>query len=218
MNKKCLICGKEFIPLTGKANSRKYCYECSPVADISNTITKNSIKNLGVVLLGGECVICGYKKTNKALDFHHIDVEKKEFNISKTMHSLDNILKELLKCTILCANCHREIHSNEPIVLPKMDYTRLRDHIKFVEKQRLVKFTNTCECGNTIHYKSTQCRKCADKSQRKVERPSKEELIELLRLHGFTGVGMLHGVSDVAVRKWCKAYGFPHKIKEIRLL
>ena len=64
--------------------------------------------------LGGECCKCGYKKSIKALEFHHLDPSKKEFTIS-TFKSKDMVKleKELDKCILVCANCHREIHDIE---------------------------------------------------------------------------------------------------------
>ncbi len=43
--------------------------------------------------------------------------------------------------------------------------------------------------------------------RRKVERPSKEELAELIQKYSWTAVGRQFGVSDNAVRKWAKSYG-----------
>ena len=51
--------------------------------------------------------------------------------------------------------------------------------------------------------------------QRKVERPSKEELSQLLLESSFSAIGRTYGVSDNAVRKWCKSYGLPHRKKDI---
>lgn len=61
-----------------------------------------------------KCISCGYDKYTGALEFHHIDPNEKEFNIQKaaTKKLTDSIKKELDKCIVLCANCHREIHSN----------------------------------------------------------------------------------------------------------
>ncbi len=54
---------------------------------------------------------CGYNKCLSALEFHHIDPLKKDFNISQfRTTSFESIKKELDKCDLLCANCHREIH------------------------------------------------------------------------------------------------------------
>jgi len=42
---------------------------------------------------------------------------------------------------------------------------------------------------------------------RKVERPSKKELNNLIWKHPITYLGKLFGVSDVAIHKWIKIYG-----------
>lgn len=59
------------------------------------------------------CSICGYNKCARALDFHHNG--DKEFAISKVAGSmsLENIKKEMEKCVVICANCHRELHAWE---------------------------------------------------------------------------------------------------------
>lgn len=58
------------------------------------------------------CSICGYNKCLAALEFHHLDSEEKDFQISKGYsYSFERIKKELEKCILVCANCHREIHN-----------------------------------------------------------------------------------------------------------
>ena len=60
-----------------------------------------------------ECEICGEDRTS-CLDFHHVG-EKKENIGNMALHgfSVESILKEIEKCIVVCANCHRMIHSNE---------------------------------------------------------------------------------------------------------
>lgn len=61
------------------------------------------------------CAICGYNKCAAALDFHHKGDGKKDC-ISRLMNSCLNfkkVLEEIEKCTILCSNCHRELHDKE---------------------------------------------------------------------------------------------------------
>jgi hypothetical protein len=60
------------------------------------------------------CQKCGYKKTYHALEFHHKDGDDKKYNVSlmKTL-SIETIKKEIEKCMVVCANCHREIHGEE---------------------------------------------------------------------------------------------------------
>lgn len=61
-----------------------------------------------------ESLKCSECKENHPaiLDFHHTS-SKKEFGISKMVgegYSIDRIKKELEKCDVLCANCHRKVH------------------------------------------------------------------------------------------------------------
>lgn len=65
-----------------------------------------------VAYKGGKCEICGYSKCIQALEFHHLNPEEKDFNISSSSKSLNELKKEIDKCILVCANCHREIHAN----------------------------------------------------------------------------------------------------------
>ncbi len=67
-------------------------------------------KKRAVDYKGGKCQNCGYSKCLKALEFHHRDPKKKRFTIARlTNPEWSKIRKELDKCDLLCANCHREI-------------------------------------------------------------------------------------------------------------
>jgi hypothetical protein len=53
------------------------------------------------------CCHCGFKENPKALQFHHINKEDKNFTISKSLNrNIVTLLRETEKCMILCANCH----------------------------------------------------------------------------------------------------------------
>lgn len=61
------------------------------------------------------CSVCGYNKCAEALDFHHTG-SNKNFRIALSIgknKSLEEIKREMDKCIILCANCHREKHAKE---------------------------------------------------------------------------------------------------------
>lgn len=65
-----------------------------------------------IYIMGDKCCICGYNKCQSALELHHLNPEEKDFTIGQTLNKdLKIILKELQKCILVCANCHREIHS-----------------------------------------------------------------------------------------------------------
>ena len=67
-------------------------------------------KEIMVEYKGGGCLSCGYSACLGALDFHHVDPSKKEFQISGSTRSLEKAKPELDKCILVCRNCHAEIH------------------------------------------------------------------------------------------------------------
>jgi len=65
------------------------------------------------------CCRCGYQGENFAsLCFHHVDMGTKNFNISQDglrkdgVYSLEDVLFEINKCELICANCHRIEHTD----------------------------------------------------------------------------------------------------------
>ena len=62
---------------------------------------------------GGHCSICGYSKCANALELHHRDTRQKDFGLSSNglTRSWKRVKAEADKCDLVCANCHREIHS-----------------------------------------------------------------------------------------------------------
>lgn len=55
------------------------------------------------------CCMCGYNTHSVALDFDHIDPSDKKFTIARRidLSTLKTLFKEIRKCQVLCANCHR---------------------------------------------------------------------------------------------------------------
>lgn len=72
------------------------------------------------------------------------------------------------------------------------------------------------DCGCEIAKGSQRCSTCDHKRQRKVDRPSREELKQLIRITPFTKIGKKYGVADNTIRKWCKAYELPSKVTVIQ--
>lgn len=62
---------------------------------------------------GGRCTICGYDSYLGALEFHHVDPEKKSFGLSMRgiTRSIDDLRAEAAKCVLLCGNCHAEVEA-----------------------------------------------------------------------------------------------------------
>lgn len=150
---------------------------------------------------GGQCQICGYNKCLNALELHHLDKTKKEYQPSYIIKSgsWKRIDKELENCILLCANCHREVHADEHTT--NYDF---KSYIKpFVEVTCDYCKTNFTTRKDTQIYCS---HKCLSLSKRKIQRPSKEELEILVKTTSMVKIGKMFGVSDNAVRKWIKIY------------
>ena len=80
-------------------------------------LRRKKIRELAIKYKGGKCSVCGYQKCKEALEFHHLS-SKKDFGISSKGYtrSWQKVKQELEKCALLCANCHREIHSNKRVI------------------------------------------------------------------------------------------------------
>ena len=107
--KVCLLCGSVFRPKNKSANNRSCCYNCMPDGI---QLTRGDFLHKLKQMMGGECVRCGYCKCSKALEFHHIDSNKKDFTISNDHFKLQEAIDEAKKCILVCSNCHRELHDN----------------------------------------------------------------------------------------------------------
>ena len=60
---------------------------------------------------GGKCAKCGYDKCLRALQFHHLDFNKKDFGVSAILtRNISALKEEVDTCILLCSNCHAEEH------------------------------------------------------------------------------------------------------------
>ncbi|MGC1135803.1 MAG: hypothetical protein WA941_23465 [Nitrososphaeraceae archaeon] len=82
---------------------------CSPHWQQYNRMRK--YKEL-VEMVGDKCTHCQKSYPIFIYEFHHKDQNQKKFHISLkiTSKNFDDVVKESLKCVLLCANCHRRIH------------------------------------------------------------------------------------------------------------
>lgn len=81
------------------------------------------------------------------------------------------------------------------------------------------KYLKSCSCGKKISLHAKSCKSCSGTSHRKViDRPSKDDLLNMIKTLPFLQIGEIFGVSDNAVRKWAKQYGLPFKKKDIKNL
>ena len=71
-------------------------------------------------------------------------------------------------------------------------------------------------CGKPVYQEGNLCVDCFNIQQRKVSRPNRDELKQLIRTQSFTKIGKQYGVSDNAIRKWCDYYKLPRKVTDIK--
>ena len=76
------------------------------------------MKSVLVQEAGGQCVLCGYDRHVRALEFHHIEPSEKRLAISGrgVTHALHKLRVEAQKCVLLCANCHAEVEDGAATV------------------------------------------------------------------------------------------------------
>lgn len=182
-------------------------------------------KKLLVKISGGKCNICGYNKSNSALQFHHIYPQQKEYGLATkgTCHDLNKDIAELKKCILVCANCHREIHDGFYSQKQLQDYKifdekSAKDALddNYRKKHRKIKYC--INCGKELSYdtKGQYCSSCIGLTRRKVvQRPSRDELKQLIRTKPFTEIGRMYNITDNSIRKWCDKYNLPRKKKDI---
>ena len=78
---------------------------------------KRRLKKALVLAFGGKCRNCGYDRSIRSLTFHHLDPASKEFTISgSNKNNRARIFEEARKCTLLCMNCHGEVHDGSLVL------------------------------------------------------------------------------------------------------
>jgi 5-methylcytosine-specific restriction endonuclease McrA len=105
------------MPYKDKTSELAIKYKISAAQRVKNW--RADTKHKAMKALGGCCQICGYDKHYSALDLHHLEPDKKEFNLSKVLvrpMAAKKIVDELEKCVLLCSNCHRELHAGATVL------------------------------------------------------------------------------------------------------
>lgn len=219
MQKKCRICGSSFETIT-YGGSRQYCFICVPETKDVNQRTiqkRQAIRKQAIKNLGGKCLKCGEIK-EYLIDFHHVNQDEKKHSISALLANskVELFFKELEKCIPLCSNCHREYHYfNDKENKTIEEYLEI-EQINFwkddLERdQTFIK--HFCEdCNKEIVSKkfNNLCFECYKKKFGR-QKPSREELKNLVRNNSFVAVSKMFGVTDNAIRKWCIIENIPSK-------
>jgi hypothetical protein len=80
----------------------------------STAVKKEYKRRIGDHLLAHPCVDCGEADV-RVLDFDHLDASTKRSDIAKMVNAggrWSDIVLEMAKCEVRCANCHRRVTSD----------------------------------------------------------------------------------------------------------
>lgn len=166
---------------------------------------------------GSCCGLCGYNKCIEALEFHHIDNLTKSFSLSSVIarpKKWDDIIIELRKCVLLCANCHREVHYN----ISKIPDNITRFNEEYANYRILEGTSHYCSCGKEISINKVFCLSCckSDNYISKLARhrqitdwqKEKENIIKLKDVDklSYVAIAKIYETSDKTIAKWYKKF------------
>lgn len=165
-----------------------------PVSEYLNSqktiqTSKLKLKLLKEGLKENKCECCGITVwNNKPLVMQLHHIDGNNKN-----NSLDNL-------QLLCPNCH----------------SQTENYCGNANKNK--RTNNYCkDCGKEISKNAIYCPKCLGKHHRKIERPSKEELIKNFKeLKSFLAISKIYNVSDKTISNWFIYYGYSGKSMELR--
>jgi len=92
--------------------------------------------------------------------------------------------------------------SDQAVSNINMGKSCVKDGVLYPIRPRHKKKYFCSDCGKEITNKATRCRDCSSFRQRRVVRPDKEVLHQLVEQKGFFMAGEQFGVSGVTIKKW----------------
>lgn len=96
-------------------------------------------------------------------------------------------------------------------------WVELKEETRITNGDNLEKPQYKCICCEApVSKKDSMCINCTRLASRKVERPNRGELKKLIRNTSFTAIGKQFDVTDNAIRKWCKSYNLPYRVRDIK--
>jgi hypothetical protein len=79
-----------------------------------NSLEAERREQLDAMKLERGCDKCKYDRNSAALHYHHRDPTTKSFPVSSNItRKWSRILEEIVKCDLLCGNCHAEVEHPE---------------------------------------------------------------------------------------------------------
>ena len=92
---------------------RRGYYRCKRCRSEAVVKRRRKMKQTLVEEAGGACRVCVYRRSARALHFHHLkpSLKRHALNAQGVAMALDKLRAEARKCVLLCANCHAEVEA-----------------------------------------------------------------------------------------------------------
>jgi transposase len=142
-----------------------------------------------------------YKKYNK----NGLDRKKEKLEEIE----ISDYYRRALKYKFNCDFCNKKIFNKDDMC------DKCKTGMKILKNNKKLKECIKCKKKLSYRTKGAYCSKCIIEFKRKVERPNKIKLEELIKTVSFEEIGRMYDVSGNAVKKWCKYYNLPNTVKEI---
>jgi hypothetical protein len=176
---------------------------------------RRKLKARAIAYKGGKCERCGYDRCPDALDFHHRDPTEKDFQVSTGAYRRWTLMvRELDKCVMLCANCHREEHYRQRSERLAVQAALARGSV--VRKMGARSILSCAHCRKPVEVRPSREKRnmpihcslaCRRSARRHAAWPRKQRLAEMIWRIPATAIATRLGVSSSAVKRMCARMG-----------
>jgi hypothetical protein len=111
----------------------------------------NKRRNTWLNYMGGKCVSCG---STERLEFDHIDRSTKKYEPRMLWsRQLETIIEELMKCQLLCHECH--------LIKTRIENTKIHEHGSYTLYKTYKCRCELCRAANAARVKKQRANKKA---------------------------------------------------------
>ena len=159
-----------------------------------------------------------YNGYNQTLGGDNAIIKPKEniIGIIQDLENTDMLHREIAEKWNISIEMVQGINTGRYWYQENKNYPLQKQHKNYSQN---VKVSHNCQiCGKEISQQATLCVECYRIKSRKVPRPEPKDLQDYLFLikGNFSQAANHFGVSDNAVRKWCKNYNIPYHSKDYK--
>lgn len=217
----------EFISLVNESNSYKQIFNVFGLCNKGGN-SKTLKQRISKLNLNTDHLNASYTKLNELSKLKVIPLV--DILVENSTYDRTRLKRRLITSGILenkCSICDQmPVWNNKPLTL-QLDHINGIHNDNRIHNIRIVcphchtqtdtyagrsnKKIYKCICGNKKTKLSIECNICMSIRHRKVIRPSIDVLIDKIKSSSYVAIGKEYGVSDNAIRKWIKSYGFNPK-------